>query len=69
MGCVWGDPPLVVGLGVALVDGMEALWVAPLEMLGGQDGLEALWVAPLEVLGGLCCTTEWVAAQLHGCVL
>ena len=46
VGCVWGAPSLVVGLGVALVDGMEALWVTTLEVIGGQDGLEALWVAP-----------------------
>ena len=33
--CVRGAPPSLVGLGVALVDFMEALWVAPLEVLGG----------------------------------
>ena len=69
VGCVQGDPPSVVGLGVALVDGMEALWVAPSEVLGGQDVLEALWVAPLEVIGGMWCAVSWVAAQLHRCAL
>ena len=69
MSCVQGDPPSVVGLGVALVDGMEALWLAPSEVLGGQDGLEELWVAPSEVLGGLCCAAAWVSAQSHGCAL
>ena len=69
MGCVQGAPPLVVGLGVALVEGKEALWVTPSEVLGDQDGLGALWVAPSEVLGGLCCAAYWVATQLHGCAL
>ena len=47
---------MVVGLGVALVEGKEALWVTPSEVLGDQDGLGALWVAPSEVLGSvLCC--------------
>ena len=64
-----GDPPSVVGLGVALVDGMEALWVVPLEVLGGMDGLEALWVEPSEVLGSMCCAADWAAAQLHWCAL
>ena len=64
-----GDPPSVVVLGVALVDGMDALWVAHPEVLGGLDGLEALWVSPSEVLGGLCCATAWVAAQSHRCAL
>ena len=66
MGCVRKDPPSVVGLGVALVDSMEALRVAPSEVLGGLDGLEALWVAPSEVIGGLCCAAAWAAAQLYG---
>ena len=39
-----GGPPSVVGLGVALVDGMEALCVAPLEVLGGLC-CDAAWVA------------------------
>ena len=30
-----GDPPLVVAPGVALVDGMEALWASPSEIRGG----------------------------------
>ena len=59
----------MVGLGVTLVEGMEALWVAPSEVLGGLDGLAALWVAPSEVIGGLCCAAALVAAQLHGCAL
>ena len=67
--CVRGDPPSVVGLGVSLVDGMEALWVAPSEVLGGKYGLEAPWVAPSEVLGGLWCDAAWLAAQLHVCAL
>ena len=33
--CVRGDPPLVVVLGVVLVNSLEALWVAPSEVLGG----------------------------------
>ena len=32
-----GDPPSVVVLGMALVYGMEALWAAPYEVLGGQS--------------------------------
>ena len=36
VGYMLGDPPLVVVLGVTLVDGMEALWVAPSDLLGGQ---------------------------------
>ena len=36
VGCVWGDPPLVVGLGVVLVECLEALRVAPSEVLGGK---------------------------------
>ena len=69
MGCVREAPPSVVGMGVALVDGMEALWVAPLEELGGLDGLEALWVAPSEVLGGLYFVAAWLDAQSYGCAL
>ena len=60
---------MMIGLGVAFVDGMEALWVAPSEVLGGLEGLEILWVAPSEVLGGLCCAVAWIAAQSHGCAL
>ena len=56
-------------MGVVFVDGMEALWVEHLEVLGGQDSLEALWVAPLEVLGGMWCDAAWVAAKSHGCAL
>ena len=59
----------MVSLGVALVDIMEALWVAPLEVIGGQDGLEALWVATSEMLGGMWCDAAWVDSQLHGCAL
>ena len=69
MGCVLGDPPSLVCLGVALVEGMEALRVSLSEAIGRQDGLEALRVAPSEVLGGLCCAAAWVASQLHGCAL
>ena len=54
---------------MALVDGMEELWVIPSEVLGGQDGLDELWVAPSKVLGGLCCAAAWVATQSHGCTL
>ena len=36
MGCILGDPPSVVVLGVDLLYGMEALRVAPSEVLGGQ---------------------------------
>ena len=36
MGYVVGDTLSVLVLGVALADGMETLWVAPLEVLGGQ---------------------------------
>ena len=36
LGCVWGDPRLVVGLGVVLVDCLEVLWAAPSEVLGGR---------------------------------
>ena len=39
VGCVLGDPPLVVVLGVALVNGMKALWEAPSEVLGGLEPL------------------------------
>ena len=69
MCCVRGSAPSVVGLGVAFVDGMEELWLAPSEVLGVRHGLEALWVAPLQVLGGLWCASAWVAAQSHGCAL
>ena len=34
MGCVRGDPTSVAGLGVALVDGMGAVWVGLSEVLG-----------------------------------
>ena len=36
VGCVLGAPPSVVVLGATLVDGMEALWAALLEVLGVQ---------------------------------
>ena len=36
VGCVLGDPPLVVAQGVELVKGTEVLWAAPLEVRGGQ---------------------------------
>ena len=35
VGCVRRAPPSVVGLGVVFVDGLEALQVAPSEVLGG----------------------------------
>ena len=36
VGCVLGYPPLLVSPGVALLEYMEALWEAPLEVLGVQ---------------------------------
>ena len=45
VGRVWGDPPSVVGLGVVLVDCLEALQVAPLEVLGGRYCAAALVAA------------------------
>ena len=36
VGFVQGDPPSVVVLGVAVVDGTGALWVEPSEVLGGM---------------------------------
>ena len=42
VGHVWGDPPLVLGLGVVLVDCFEAMQVAPSEVLGGRYCATAL---------------------------
>ena len=42
VGFVQGDPPSVVVLGVAVVDGTGALWVAPSEVLGGMCCTAAL---------------------------
>ena len=44
VGCVWVAPPSVVDLGVVLVDCLEVLWAAPLEVLGGWYCAVA-WVA------------------------
>ena len=44
VGCVWVAPPLVVGLGVVLMDCLEALRVAPSEVLGGRY-CAAAWVS------------------------
>ena len=44
VGSVWWALPLVVGLGVVLVDCLEALQVAPSEVLGGRY-CAAAWVA------------------------
>ena len=49
VGCVWGSPTLVVFLGVVLVDCLEALWVAPSEVLGGRYCAAAWVVAPYYV--------------------
>ena len=58
VGCMRGDPPSVVGLGVALVDGMEALWGGT---LGGTWWSGRLGSTVGGTLGGawgsvLCCS-------------
>ena len=44
VGRVWGAPPLVVVLGMVLVEYLEAMRVAPLEVLGGRY-CNAAWLA------------------------
>ena len=52
VGRVGGDPPSVVGLGVVLVECLEALRVAPSEVLGGQYCAVA-WVAAQQYMCAL----------------